>query len=294
MVSGGDNAESVGHEPPASAQELLITYRIPSSQVYKFASYKKSKQHLTERADAFLTGENTAQYLAISNVPPDNIPTIERGRKRLDLPAMRILYDHDAEMLIIKLRRGLEHELAASLFVDMVRDKIASTGTPCNSIFDVGAARFGVEEGSQKEGDRSLRPTTRTLLADWPSLVVEVGVSESFAGLRGDAHFWLTRSGGQTRIVIVIAVNKTTRSITIERWEDTPRTRTTRASSPLYNPTKMQTVTIRGNGQSIGAPLIIPAAKLFDTVPPDVGPNDFQLDAQLLTFYFDMYWSQLN
>jgi uncharacterized protein YuzE len=218
----------------------------------------------------------------------------DRQRRRSDLPSMRILYDHDAEMLIVKLIPGIEQELAASLFVDIVRDKIASTGTSRQSILDFGGALFGVQGGRQKEGDRALRPDTRTLVADWPSLVVEVGVSESLSQLRGDAHFWLTRSGGQTRIVILISIAKTTKIVAIERWENLARTQTTRASNSQYNPTKMQTLTLQSNGQIIGGPLLIPAAKLFDTVPPGVGQNDFQLDDQLLTSYVQMYWSQLN
>jgi hypothetical protein len=141
LVYGCDDAAVVdylSHGSSTSAQELLATYEIPAGRVYKFTSYKDLKGYLTERADAFLTGKTSTQYVAISDVPADNIPIIDRGRSCSDLPGMRILYDHDAEMLIIRLVPGLEHEMASTLFSDMVRDTVASTGTPRGLLLDIG------------------------------------------------------------------------------------------------------------------------------------------------------------
>ena len=123
---------------------------------------------------------------------------------------MRILYDSSAELLIVKFMAGVPHELASSLFVEMFKDKVVSGGLPRNSFHDIGAARFGVSGGRSREVDRALCPRTRNGETDWPSLAIEVGVSESLSRLRTDAHFWLAHSGGQTRVVILIAINKTT------------------------------------------------------------------------------------
>ena len=93
-----------------------------------------------------------------------------------------------------------------------------------------------------------------------------MGVPEPLSPLRTDAHFWLVHSGGQTRVVILISVNKTTRVVKIERWGHMPRTRPTRRQSPKYSPTKMQALSLRSNGQLTGGPLCIPAFKIFDVV----------------------------
>ena len=80
----------------------------------------------------------------------------------------------------------------------------------------------------------------------------------------------------------------------IERWEDTPRTRLTRRSSPHYNPTKMQALTLQANGQLSGGPLLIPASKVYDTLPPRLGPNDFTFTGQDLAQYIQSYWGALG
>lgn len=50
----------------------------------------------------------------------------------------------------------------------------------------------------------------------WPSLVLEVGVSESKKKLRADAAWWLANSDGQVHVVITISVNRTVAKVTFE------------------------------------------------------------------------------
>lgn len=56
----------------------------------------------------------------------------------------------------------------------------------------------------------------------WPSLVVETGVSESLTKLRRDATWWFQNSSGDTRIVILLAINAGTRELRIEKWQLVP------------------------------------------------------------------------
>lgn len=140
---------------------------------------------------------------------------------------------------------------------------------------------YGVPGSREKEADRALRPCTRIREADWPSLVVEVGVSESPSQLRTDAHFWLTQSEGETHVVILIAVNKTSRLVKTERWEYMPRTR----SGATHSLQKMLALSLQPNGQLTGGTLYIPASKVFDVLRAGVLPNDFQFDAQDLAGY---------
>ena len=219
---------------------------------------------------------------------------IEHGRSRCELPAFRLLYDAAEEVLIIKLMPGLHHNLASAVFVRMFDRKLASLGINMDSVTNVGPTRYGAPGARSKEPDEALRPFTRVLATDWPSVAIEVGVSESLSQLRTDAHFWLPRGGGQTRIVILLAVKKATRVMTIERWEDTPRTRPARRSSPRYNPTKMQALTLQANGQLSGGPLLIPASKVYDTLSPGLGPNDFTFTGQDLAGYIQLYWGALG
>ena len=276
-----------------AALPLAAMYEIPKRRIHTFTSYKKFKEDLQQCEDAFFSGAGK-QYLAFGNVQQSSMRPIEHGRSRSELPAFRLLYDAVEEVLIIKLIPGPHHELAALDFVMMLNYKLVSLGIEMRSLKNLGTTRFRDPGGRSKEADLALRPRTRVLETDWPSVVIEVGVSESLSQLRTDARFWLTRSRGQTRIVILLSVKKATRVMKIERWEHTPRTRLTRHPSPCYNPTKMQALTLQANGQLSGGPLLIPASKVYDTLPPGPGQNDFTFTAQELIQYIQEYWGALG
>ena len=228
VAAGNTSLCAATHSP---AQQLVALYGIPKGRIHTFTSYKKFKEDLQRCEDAFFSGAGK-QYLAFGNVQQSSMRPIERGRSRSELPAFRFLYDAAEEVLIIKLIPGPYHELAERNFVEMFKDKMASLGIDRASLDNFGATRYGAPGGRSNEPDAALRPSTRVLKVDWPSVAIEVGVSESLSQLRTGAHFWLTQSGGQTRIVILLAVKKATRVMRIERWEDKPRTRLTRHSSP--------------------------------------------------------------
>ena len=277
------------HSP---AQQLMALYGIPKGRIHTFTWYKKFKEDLLQCEDAILSGAGK-QYLAFGDVKQSSMRPIERGRSRSELPAFRLLYDVTEEVLIIKLMSGPHHELAALTFSRMFDRRLVSLEVG-NTLMPFGATRFRAPGGRSKEADMALRPSTRVLETDWPSVVIEVGVSESLPQLRTDTHFWLTQSGGQTRIVILLSVKKATRVMKIERWEHTLRTRLTRRPSPRYNPTKMQALTLQANGQLSGGPLLIPASKVYDMLPPGLGPNDFTFTGQVLAQYIQEYWGALG
>ena len=289
VATGNTSLYAATHSP---AQQLAALYGIPKGRIHTFTSYKKFKEDLQRCEDAFLSGAGK-QYLAFGDVQESSMRPIERGRNRSELPAFRILYDAAEEVLITKLMPGVPHELAAEVFSRMFDRRLVSLGVG-DTLDPVGSARFGAPGGRSKEPDKAFRPSTRVLETDWPSFVIEVGVSESLSQLGTDAHFWLNQSGGKTRIVILLAVKKATRVMKIERWEHTPRTRPTRRPSPPYSPTKMQALTLQANGQLSGSPLLIPASKVYDTLPPGLGQNNFAFTGQDLAQYIQRYWAALG
>ena len=286
VTTGNTSLCVAAHSP---TQKLAALYGIPKGCIHTFTSYKKFKEDLQRCEDAFFSGTGK-QYLAFSDVQQSNIQQIEYRRSRSELPAFRLLYDAAEEGLITKLKLGLAHEAAAAMFFRMFDRRLVSLRVD-NTLWPVRATRYKASGGRSKEADEAYRPSTRVLPTDWPSVVVEVGVSESLSQLHTDAHFWLTQSGGQTRIVILLTVKKATRVMTIERWEDMPRTQQTRRLSPHHNPTKMQALTLQANGQLSGGPLLIPASKVYDTLPPGLGQNEFTFTGQDLAQYIQDYWA---
>jgi hypothetical protein len=153
----------------------------------------------------------------------------------------------------------------------------------------VGASRYEVPGVRSKEGDQGFKPRSRMSSSDWPSLMIEVGVSESINILRYDACWWLLNSGGHTNIVVIISIRRSDRSIVIGRWERMPLTHPTRPTSNVTVPTKVQRVLIDQNSNVTCAPLIIPIAKLLDTVPP--GANNLTFNSTAMGTFANDFWS---
>ena len=125
-------------------------------------------------------------YLVFSEVTKDNFVKIERSRR--DLP-IRIFYDPSMELLIVKLMAGMAHKLVGNFFGDKIRDKVQSRSGDRYALYLMGAFHCTSAMGRKKESDVALVPKNRNYKMDWPSIVIEVGVSESLAVLKNDAHF---------------------------------------------------------------------------------------------------------
>ena len=209
LVYGADTDNAaIGCISPStrtSEPDLLATYEIPGSRTHKFNPYGRFKVHLGRAAADFLSGIGSAQYHAFSGVPLSSLRSIDRGRRRSELPGMKVFYDPNTQILVTKLMAGPHHELASSLFADMFRDKVASGGLPRSSFYDLGTTRYEPPGGRAKEADRALRPASWNRATDWSSLVIEVGVAESLSQLRTD--------GRQTRVVILISIETTSRVV---------------------------------------------------------------------------------
>jgi hypothetical protein len=82
----------------------------------------------------------------------------------------------------------------------MLEEKVVAQGVNSfEHVFFLKLARFGLASSDRlKEGDVACNPKSCTFRSDWSSIMIEVGVLESLSGLLSDAHYWITKSGGQT------------------------------------------------------------------------------------------------
>ena len=109
------------------------------------------------------------------------------------------------------------HNAGVAGFHDFLRDKFIHLGVH-DEIFSVGCGLFGDLNGRCKEGDDAFNLARRPG-NEFPSLVVEVGVSKSLQMLMNDVGYWLTQSGGQTRIVILLLIDMVSKKIFLQGWE---------------------------------------------------------------------------
>ena len=166
-----------------------------------------------------LTASNGGQYLVFSPVTEPQFAKIDQLRDR-HYRRLRFMYLTEAQTLVVKLMLSSIHELATSEFCRMLWKKAASIEKGLDwDLIGLGGStykgKFGIKEANSVFRPRSSRPRR----ANWPTLVVESGVSEMVERLRVDAKWWLMNSWGEVNIVLVFSINEENKEILIEQWE---------------------------------------------------------------------------
>ncbi len=275
----------------ADLEEVLMGY--PNISPTPFTNMVAFKRICFARSKRLYEGRQTPQYLAFTNVSQESLDEIDRIREEKQgwLPRMTILYDGREEILIIKLLAGVLYCGVVHEFASMFHEKFFRLGV-CASLVATGCGGFGRRGGRSKEADIGYKPISRHMVDEWPSFVIEVGVSESLAMLRSDAAFWITKSDGRTRIVIVLSINQRRQQFSIERWEEVPRTRPIRSTANYSRiPGLMQSLTLNADVDYDGASLVIPAKKVFDIVPQNIHGEEFLFTPNILNEFKTTIWT---
>ncbi|KAF4770174.1 hypothetical protein N7455_006137 [Penicillium solitum] len=203
------------------------------------------------------------KYIRFTNIPP---ATADKFSSR----NTRQIFNRSTRYMTIKLLTGA-HETALS------------GGAVQNEIYNVGLDEsirplrsttiYGVFYS--KEADAAYGPAQSIPGRNpkWPTVVVEVGVSESYRKLRADAEWWLTNSRGDMKLGIIVSISRKTPNIKFETVAldlivnsfYVPKIRQTITASRDANKPNSQ-ITIRP-----AVPLVIGFEELFcrQPVPPE-------------------------
>ena len=243
-------------------------------------------------------GDSNQQYLVFHGVTQSDLAKIDGVRPKYT----RVTYYWDVNLLIIKLMPSVKHELGHALFGQSIITKVIQMGMSYYDLLPIAASRFrGLL--SSKEGDSCYKPASRHSEAEFPTLVIEAGLSETQAKLRCDAKWWLTQpghNGNKVMIVVTISIKLNDKRLQIEKWENAlaPARPRTRANSgpPIQIPTQIQQVTIRPNAtgaitpnEVTGAPLVLHFDKIFQR-QPIVPQTDFTFSANELAVFATKFW----
>ena len=149
---------------------------------------------------------------------------------------------------------------------------------PRDYIFAEATRSFGPTSSRSKEADLAFLPSGRVASTNFPSFVIEVGVSEEIAALRRSAHYWIVNSSNACKLVLLMSVRLRKKALTIE------------LNLPVFvpgrvtgaNPNSSQvlraglvhpSIVLRVNGVTSGpADLRLPLAALFDSNPVPTTP----------------------
>ncbi|PLB40007.1 uncharacterized protein BDW47DRAFT_102084 [Aspergillus candidus] len=202
------------------------------------------------------------KYLLFTNVPP----TIA---ERLSSSATRQMFSYDTQSMIIKLLTSV-HEIASrGLFFGV--QKAVYDMSLHRSIDALGSTRIR-GASSSKQADESWAPVQSVPGRDakWPTVAVEVGVSQSYQKLKADAEWWLTNSRGDVKLVIIVSINQDAPSIKFQTVFSHVVS-SARHQRLRYVPTIRQSITTSRCGAQITTspevPLIIEFEELFCRQP---------------------------
>ncbi|KAG0636541.1 hypothetical protein HOY80DRAFT_1054113 [Tuber brumale] len=258
---------------PSSAFNSLSSLIVEGNKL-RFTSAGRLARQIERKLQKCIQDKNGC-YLLVTGVSKDEIQLIDNAFRNLNIfRQVRCTYEQPLQSLIIRLMPGAAHENTSGSFIREVERRIAVIpGHSWYSFRTVGSTRFAVPGTRSKEGDQGIKPTdTRKAEEDWPTLMVEVGDSQSLALLQTDACWWLIHSGGKTKMVIIIKITKRPHSIRLERWKMMPHpnkifTRSRTSMIPQFD----QFFDIDAAGTITHDPaypdLILPYEYLFDTRP---------------------------
>ncbi|WEW55913.1 hypothetical protein PRK78_001348 [Emydomyces testavorans] len=242
-------------------------------------------------------GETTDQYLVFRPVTEKERDEIDNQRYKIG-KGIRLTHCADIGTLIIKVPTT-SHEVVSRSFGDEFVARAMGMQIPRQERVPLGSATFRGTSTS-KEADGAFKPATlRPHEQDWPTLVLEVGASESLRKLRNDARWWLSNSGGNVNIVLIFHINRGTKSMLIEKWETRPATGgpATRSNRPPAQiPTQIQAITIDQNNIT-GTPLTLPFHGIFLRQPAqqaDPSEQDLVFTTQDLRDWSDDVWAALT
>jgi len=234
---------------------------------------------------------NASQYAVFAPVTQDQLAAIDRIRQT-SFKGHRLLYFDREETLIVKVMAGEVQAVASKGFGVWLDGKIAGMGL----VWDIARTESATYKGngSQYEADCAWKPwNSRRLRTDFPTLIIECGVSQSRDRLAVDAHWWLENSGGQVKIVLLISFSESKKEIHVEQWElvTIPDPHVTH-SQP--RPTRTAPTIIREFDLVQGVPNEASLTLNFEKVflrPPAKGEGDFTFSQEDLESYSTHVWN---
>ncbi|KAJ5129546.1 uncharacterized protein N7515_005585 [Penicillium bovifimosum] len=234
---------------------------------------------------------DVVKYLRFTNVPPAVADKFSRCNTRQ-------MFNPSTRYMIIKLLSGA-HETAAR----------GLDGAMGHDIYNMGLGKAIRPLGSKtihgvfcrKEADAAYGPAQPVpgRSPKWPTVVVEVGVSESYRKLRADADWWLTNSKGDVKLVVLVSISRTTPNVRFETVALNPTVDSLRLQRPRYAPYIRQTITASRNANEPNSqisirpsvPLTIPFEELLchPPVPPE---GDIQISPHRLEEISEHVWAE--
>jgi len=160
-------------------------------------------------------GRTRNQYLIVRDVNEDIMKHIDDREYK----GVRYEWHGDLEVLIVKVPTKV-HETAAATFGSDIALTASIMGLPGIERQLLGAGKCWAPGGSpSKEPDWSMvNANVRPNPDYFPTIVIEVGFSETLQKLQNNARLWFSMSSNDVQIVVLIVLRMANNQIIFEKW----------------------------------------------------------------------------
>jgi hypothetical protein len=198
-------------------------------------------------------------------------------------------FDPHLQRLLIVMPESRVHADAATAFLKMVDRATRAVGMEYG-LDEPGSGSFESATMGIKQPDMAWQPMRIDPSRDnhWPSMVLEVALSESQAKLQSDIRWWFLAPppDGIVNIVLTLRINQNKEEIVVDKWEKS----TANDRAHLEQRVVVSRIQRAGNVTINGAPLIIGFEKIFLRPPLTPEEVDLQLDDWKLQFIAERIW----
>ena len=226
-----ESAKTIGSPESLSPVEVArdcdshLPFKIPGAVVLSDPSISKLRQtanNVYYRINSDTSYSN--QFIIVLNISRQVQELISGDRNPLEVP-YRLTLDIQHQQGVIRIMPSKAHERVMRLFSNKLVLKLFEMGIDPDDYTMNSASRYRGRT-CEKEADESLTPSRNPSEDnDWPSLVIETGLSESEAQLRTDAHWWFSNSGYQVNMVILFHLQRSPeRRVTLKLYHLRPTT----------------------------------------------------------------------
>lgn len=261
--------------PPSDPPSDFV---VPSNAtVLRAPSLEDLQREIESIKEQLSTRHSGSQFLLASDIEQSLFRQLEENGE--ELKGVRATIAHHQRRILYKvIMPGAQHDRITSMFATNLAVRLDRMGLdPDQDHWESrGSARTRGNVCS-KEADWSmgpLNPSSTTIpLISWPSLVLEVGVSESLPQLRNDAQWWYANSGPTHSTKLVVLIDVRTRPhyrVNLEVWTEVPSTRGARSAGTRSRPAYILACTqkVRFENDIVhGAPLTLPFRLVMRRAP---------------------------
>ncbi|OJJ46408.1 hypothetical protein ASPZODRAFT_1961593 [Penicilliopsis zonata CBS 506.65] len=238
------------------------------------------------------------RYILLPNLPRAIRIQLDKDKNMLDGIPFRLTFE--GRTGVMKIIPSYTHGVVTRRIADEILFQSMLNRTPEDDIGWAATTTFrSTTRHKGKQPDDCFLPATRQGRGGdppkSPTLVLESGVLESLPRLHEDVKWWFQNSSGAVRIVLVFSIDKTRRTILLEKWQRRSADRMLHGINqmPISMPAMdlqdpelqqlyvAQSITITSTSVVGSVPLSLHFESLFDRAPQSA-ERDLQLDVQRL------------